>query len=81
MELCQGEELFERFMKDGKFSEQNTMKIISQVILAVNHLHLHGVVHRDIKAENIMFKASNDLNDLDIKLIDFGLSARYNSST
>ncbi len=50
-----------------------------QVLQAVNHLHIHGVVHRDIKAENIMFKSSQCQKDLDIKLIDFGLSARFST--
>ena len=45
----------------------------------MNHLHIHGVVHRDIKAENIMFKSNHGKKDLDIKLIDFGLSARFSS--
>lgn len=55
------------------------MHILYQVLQAVNHLHIHGVVHRDIKAENIMFKSSSCHKDLDIKLIDFGLSARFSS--
>jgi serine/threonine protein kinase len=42
---------------------------------AVNHLHKNGIVHRDLKAENIMFRSSSD-NDIEIKLIDFGISAK-----
>lgn len=38
---------------------------------------MHGVVHRDIKAENIMFKNAQNQEDLDIKLIDFGLSVKF----
>ena len=41
-------------------------------------MHLHGFAHRDIKAENVMFRANDD-RDLEIKLIDFGLSCRYTS--
>lgn len=38
-------------------------------------MHSKGIVHRDIKAENILFKSSNQ-NDLTVKICDFGLS-RY----
>jgi calcium-dependent protein kinase len=49
------------------------------VISAINHLHAHGVVHRDIKAENIMFKSAENKEDIDIKIIDFGLSAKFHT--
>ena len=43
---------------------------MKQVVEAVNHCHANNVVHRDIKAENIMITKNDQ-----VKLIDFGLSA------
>lgn len=42
---------------------------MQQVISAIAHCHAIGIIHRDIKAENIMMS-----NEGQIKLLDFGLS-------
>ncbi len=42
---------------------------------ALNHLHAQGVVHRDIKPDNIMLTTDGEL-----KMIDFGLSQRMDGS-
>lgn len=56
LELCQGGELFHQIVKLTYFSENLARHVITQVALAVRHLHEEcGVVHRDIKPENILF--------------------------
>jgi calcium-dependent protein kinase len=40
-----------------------------------SYLHEHGIVHRDLKLENIMFEDESD--DAEVKLIDFGLSKKF----
>lgn len=72
MEYCSGKELLERIYKKKVFKEREAAGIIKKVISAVNHMHKKGIVHRDLKLENILF-ASND-PDAEIKIIDFGLS-------
>ncbi|KAI8884457.1 Pkinase-domain-containing protein [Backusella circina FSU 941] len=58
LELCEGGELFHQIVKMTYFSENLARHVITQVALAVRHLHLEkGVVHRDIKPENILFDA------------------------
>jgi calcium-dependent protein kinase len=75
MELCEGGDITTRLEKDGPFKEDQARRIIFQVLLAINHLHTCGIVHRDIKPDNFLFKSSDA--DSTIKLIDFGLSRKY----
>ena len=57
-------------IKKMKKLELNTAAfVIAQIAMAVKDLHELGIVHRDIKSENIMVQPSGY-----IKLIDFGLS-------
>ena len=57
----------------GKFTEVQSRKIISGLADAVVHCHKQGVVHRDIKLENLLF-TSRDEADRKVKLTDFGIS-------
>lgn len=53
-ELCRGKDLFE-FIKDFKYlDEVEAAKITQQIIVGVRYMHSLGIVHRDLKAENIM---------------------------
>lgn len=40
--------------KSDKLSEKEVGSMIHQVMLALNHMHARGMIHRDIKLENIM---------------------------
>lgn len=77
MEYCKGGSLLDRINKllshDKCFSEQEAAIILRQILSALNYGHKNGIVHRDIKLENIMF-LDDDPNNFRIKLIDFGLS-------
>lgn len=55
-------------------SEMDVASVIYQITEAVAHCHFMGVVHRDLKMENVMF-ASRDSDSL--RLIDFGLATKY----
>jgi calcium-dependent protein kinase len=48
-----------------------------QMLVAVAYLHLHRIIHRDIKAANFMLREDRD--DSPLQLIDFGYAARYRS--
>jgi calcium-dependent protein kinase len=71
MECMEGGELFDRIIELKTFKENQAAETVNQMLLAVNYLHSHGMVHRDLKLENFLYdkKGSNH-----IKLIDFGFS-------
>ena len=73
MEYFSGKDLVNYFEKrNNKLSENRVRKLILQIILGVNYLHSYGIVHRDLKLENIMM---SDLSNNAIpKIVDLGLS-------
>jgi len=75
MEYCEGEELFSEILKHGKFTEEETLVLMEKLARAVSHCHQLGIIHCDLKPENIMISPEGNL-----KVIDFGLSMRLDSS-
>ncbi|RXM92900.1 Hormonally up-regulated neu tumor-associated kinase-like A [Acipenser ruthenus] len=69
MELCPGGNLMHKICEKKRLEEYEAQKYIRQLVMAVEHLHRAGVVHRDLKIENLLLDEENN-----IKLIDFGLS-------
>ena len=69
MELIDGQELFSKLMKENHFPEKKAAIIMYQIFSAIKYCHENGIIHRDIKAENIIIQDS--LNSF-VKLIDFG---------
>ena len=72
LEYLEGRDLFE-FMNRNFMNETKARKIVYSVFRAVKYLHNFGIVHRDIKLENIVMNSRDNLKALP-KLIDFGLS-------
>jgi serine/threonine protein kinase len=61
-------ELWEK--KEKRFTQQETVKYATQIAEALKYCHSKGVVHRDVKLENVLLNSKND-----IKICDFGSSA------
>ncbi|CAD8148014.1 unnamed protein product [Paramecium pentaurelia] len=79
MDYCQGGELVDWIPKKYKnFHESNIQEIMRKIISAIAYIHDQGIVHRDIKAENIMITNKNE--DAEPKLIDFGLANKFDST-
>jgi calcium/calmodulin-dependent protein kinase I len=74
MELMEGGELYEEIVKRKTFTEKDAAEITRQLCEALSYLHDRGIVHRDLKLENLLLKKKNSL---EIKLADFGLSKLY----
>ena len=73
MEYIRGGRLTD-YMKEKKFhfSEKRAAEIIYEIAIGVKYLHKYGIIHRDLKTDNIMLTESNDKGH--IKIMDFGLS-------
>jgi len=69
--------LEERKISNQRLNDYENSLIVKSIINAVAHLHSHGIVHRDLKLENILIQDKNNLSS--IKLIDFGLSDKFNN--
>jgi len=61
-------------LNERNFIEEETHKIVFDVIEAINYIHYSGICHRDIKLENVVF------NGHICKLIDFGNAHRYTNN-
>lgn len=75
MEYIDGITLKEYINQQGTLSWKETVHLITQILMALSHAHSKGVVHRDIKPQNMML-----LSDGTIKVTDFGI-ARFSNST
>jgi serum/glucocorticoid-regulated kinase 2 len=69
LEFCPGGELFFHLQRVENFDEEVTRFYSAQMILALEHLHKHDVIYRDLKPENVLINS-----DGYIKLTDFGLA-------
>lgn len=74
MPLVRGETLRERLAREGQFPLESVAAITSQVAAALDHAHTRGVVHRDVKPENLL------LADDQVYLADFGIAAALESA-
>ncbi|CRG95749.1 calcium-dependent protein kinase, putative [Plasmodium gallinaceum] len=75
LEKCEGGELFYKIVKNKCLMENESALIVRQICCALEYLHSNNIIHRDIKAENFLFKNKNTKN---IKLIDFGMAKKVN---
>ncbi|XP_012280927.1 serine/threonine-protein kinase SIK3 isoform X2 [Orussus abietinus] len=71
-EYAPGGEIFDYLVRNGRMAEPEARRVFRQIVRAVRYLHQQRVVHRDLKAENLLLDADNN-----IKLADFGFSNEY----
>ncbi|CAA7048174.1 unnamed protein product [Microthlaspi erraticum] len=69
MEYLNGGDVYSMLRKIGCMDETNARVYIAEVVLALEYLHSEGVVHRDLKPDNLLIA-----HDGHVKLTDFGLS-------
>ncbi|CAD8132805.1 unnamed protein product [Paramecium octaurelia] len=71
LEYCSGGELFNLLQKRKVFTEDQARFYAAQIVLALEHLHNHDIIYRDLKPENVLIDAQGY-----IRITDFGLSKR-----
>lgn len=74
MELCHGKNMYNFIKKKpgGCITEMEAVPIFRQIVSAVCYMHDLGLVHRDLKLENILINDMGGLNET--KIIDFGFA-------
>ncbi|KAG3271318.1 myosin light chain kinase, transcript variant X4 [Ictidomys tridecemlineatus] len=78
LEIVSGGELFERIIdEDFELTERECIKYMRQISEGVEYIHKQGIVHLDLKPENIMCVNKTGTK---IKLIDFGLARRLENA-
>lgn len=58
-------EIFDHLVANGRMKEDESARVFAQIVSAVDYCHRKGVVHRDLKAENVLLD-----NDMNIKVIE-----------
>jgi eukaryotic-like serine/threonine-protein kinase len=69
MELVDGATLEQLLRKQGPFSVENAVRVITQALDGLSHAHRKGILHRDIKPANLMLTKEGG-----VKLMDFGIA-------
>ncbi|KAJ1968179.1 hypothetical protein IWQ62_001398 [Dispira parvispora] len=69
MEYAQGGELLSYIRQHGRLREEEARRFFREVISAIDYCHQHGILHRDLKLENIMLDQKKR-----VKIIDFGFA-------
>ena len=75
MELIDGITLKQYMEKRGQLNWRESLHFITQIMRGLSHAHSRGIIHRDIKPQNIMV-----LRDGSVKVADFGIACLENSA-
>lgn len=74
MPFVRGGELYKIFTKEKRLPEQVVKFYAIQIVLAIGELHSKGIMHRDLKLENILVDEKGYL-----KIIDYGLAKQMSN--
>ncbi|GAA5985682.1 hypothetical protein JCM11641_001473 [Rhodosporidiobolus odoratus] len=75
LEYASGGELFDHILAHRYLKERDASRLFAQLISGVSYLHSKGVVHRDLKLENLLLDRNRN-----VIITDFGFANRFNES-
>ncbi|MDH5643547.1 MAG: serine/threonine protein kinase, partial [Gemmatimonadota bacterium] len=75
MPYIEGESLREKLSKQGELPVTEAVNIIREIVDALSHAHENGVVHRDVKPDNVMISGRHAL------VMDFGVAKAVSDAT
>jgi PAS domain S-box-containing protein len=75
-EVVGGGELFDYVSQRDRLPEDECREFMRQIVSAVDHMHKHGVCHRDLKLDNILLDSNGR-----VKIIDFGLGNFFDAKS
>jgi eukaryotic-like serine/threonine-protein kinase len=78
MRLLPGETLYARFEQSKKLETGEAVDISKQLLAGVAALHAGGVIHRDLKPNNVMLETGG--SGLHVSIMDFGLARPHEAS-
>lgn len=71
-EYLPGGELLEAVLKNERYGEADARQAFVQLLEGLKYLHAMGIVHRDLKLENLLLAKKDDIGSM--KIADFGLA-------
>jgi serine/threonine-protein kinase len=77
MEYLEGETLQQLLEREKRLPIRRAVNIVYQIADALSHSHSKGVIHLDIKPENIILNSKNGAPDF-VKVVDFGIAKVFN---
>ncbi|CAI5973530.1 unnamed protein product [Closterium sp. NIES-65] len=76
MDLCQGGDVWQRVQQGGAYGEREAAAVVGRLVGLLRDLHALGIMHRDVKPENVLLRREDD--DVDVAVIDYGVSVFFN---
>ena len=73
MEPLSGGELVKKMKEKPFYGQDDIAKIMKNLLEALEHIHNKGVMHRDLKLENLLLRTEKDI---DVVVVDFGLATQ-----